>query len=227
MRFKPRRIRPFLDRVRNFSVGQGSTFDPSKLPGFFCCPIVSLMLADSKIWQDSVRTTLATANNDPVRAFQCTFSGTIFTSPGGTLKIYGPYSWIQTNGAGDVFTATSIPTVSAGMTLAMRLQRNDLDGSSCSRAVVLLASNGQVISTFMPSTGEYWIRLANTPSSVNSIGIDSGVSITAYEESSTCSSLILIDGPFPGPRIQEGQVGGLFKITGSSGLGFSFTALEI
>ena len=83
------------------------------------------MLADSKIWQDSGRTTIATANNDPVRAFQCTFSGTIFTSPGGTLKINGPYSWIQTNGAGDVFTATSIPTVSAGMTLAMRLLKND------------------------------------------------------------------------------------------------------
>lgn len=96
---------------------------PADLPGLVAAPVVSLMRSAGTLWQDSGRTTLATADGDPVYVADCTFTGTRFTAPGSSqrpvlyLESGGKWS-LSFDGVDDSLVGPQLVSSAANWTLA-------------------------------------------------------------------------------------------------------------
>lgn len=87
-------------------VGFGSrVFSPASLAGLFAAPSVALARATGKLFQDSGKTTPATADAHPVRVAVCPFTAVEFTAPSDagrpTLNGSGGTWWLTFDGSDD------------------------------------------------------------------------------------------------------------------------------
>jgi hypothetical protein len=136
-----------------FSPGENNQpATPDNLTDLVCAPIVVLMKNANLMWQDAAKTTLATADGDPVYVFQCTFSGIEWTAPNsGSCAILtdegsGKWSLEHTS---DYYQATTF-SCGSNCSIYFRVIPND------SNMVALFDSapgNGNVIRNFPDAFG--------------------------------------------------------------------------
>lgn len=81
-------------------VGMSGVWNPSFAPGLYAAPAIALCRQLGLLWQDSGKTTLATAASDPVRVVKCPFTGVEFTAPSDATRP------ALTNPSGDVWCLT-------------------------------------------------------------------------------------------------------------------------
>jgi hypothetical protein len=68
------------------AIFRAAAWSPADLPGLAAAPVVALMRAAGKMWQDAARTTPATANGQSVYVFDCTFTGLRYTASSSSAR---------------------------------------------------------------------------------------------------------------------------------------------
>ncbi len=138
-------------------------FSPSD-PDVVCAPIVWRMYAASKMWQDAARTTLCTASGQTCMAFQCTYSGIIWTAPtgkGATLTDNGDGHWYLNFNGNQYYSAT---TFSCGSSCSLYF-RVKPDNNNMSALFDSAPGNGNVLRHFQDPFGNVnnWNYHPNNP----------------------------------------------------------------
>lgn len=77
------------------AMGGVSAWNPSRLTGLAATLLPALSLAQGKLWQNTAKTTPATADGDPVRVAVCPFTAVEFTAPSDAAR---PLLWDEGGG---------------------------------------------------------------------------------------------------------------------------------
>lgn len=174
-------------------VGQGGGWSPAKLGSLGITILPKVAIAQAKLFKDTGKTQLATANGDAVRVQTCPFTGVDVTfTAGWTLNVSGSDVWIEPSSANATFNlAFNRRDFSAGFSLrpaASAAQRILLDSTSSGFAYqensgVWLGYDGSAI----PNSS---IQLARSIDTV--CGVESGATNIVFRQFTDTSSVTAI-----------------------------------
>jgi len=177
-------------------MGGAAAWAPSDLSSLGITILPKLAIAQSKLYKDTGKTQLATANGDAVRVQTCPFTGIDVTfTAGWTLNVSGADAWIEPATASASFNLSfERRNFSAGVSLrpsATSAQRILLDSTSAGFAYQENTNRWQAFDgSTIPNSGLFLARSIDTV-----CGIESSASSTLFRSfSDTATKSVMASG---------------------------------